>query len=99
MVYADTNTRCLVLRKIDTELPQRRRMIYALALKYNEDVEYIERLITFFSGSFFALPTTEQKERLEKHLQNKTDELYHQRVSRKWNGNITLITGRSNDNG
>lgn len=99
MACEDTTTRCLVLKRIDPDASQRRRIVQALALKYNEDCEYIERLLTFFSGSFYGLPTAEQKELLEKHLQNKAEAQRRERMSKNRYGNLTLITGRSNDNG
>ncbi len=91
--------RCLIMTRFDPEMSQRRKIIQSLALEFGEDFEYIERLVTFFSGSFFGVPTTEQKERVEKHLQNKADEQYRQRINRKWNGNLIFFNGRSQDNG
>ena len=91
--------RRLTMSKLDPNILQRHSLVNALALKYGEDVEYIGNLVTFFSGSFFGLPTDVQKERVEQHLKNKADEQYRQRVSRNWNSNLILATGRGNTNG
>lgn len=94
MDYEDTNVRCLVLKQINPGVLQRRRLVQSLSLKYSEEPDYIEKLITFFSGDPFGLPNDEQKERVEKHLQKRSDESYHQRVNRRWNGKLTLFVGK-----
>lgn len=89
----------VVAKRYEKDLNLRKSLIYSLADKYQEDTEYINQLLTFFSGDPFGLPTGEQKERVEKHLQNKAEVPYCKRTNRNRYGNLILITGRSNGNG
>lgn len=99
MSYSIKESCRMISKRNEVIRNQRESLVYLMAEKYREDAEYINRLLTFFSGDPFGLPTDEQRARVEKHLQNKANELYHQRASKDWCRNLILITGRSNDHG